>query len=172
MNPLEVALEVLPDLRIDLDDGTEDGLVELEGLDLAARAHGCRPVTVFEEGDLAEGVTRAERPERALFTSLAAPEHPGRAGDDDVEAVGLRSFLDDHVAEAVRDRLEGLDDEPPCVLGQELEHRKAVEDGGGTVGQLLRDAHATALGFSPHAREPASEPLRAVDLVSADLRAR
>jgi len=63
MDALEVALEVRPDLRVHLHHGTKDRLVELERLDLAARTHGRRSVSLLENADLSEGVPRPERPE-------------------------------------------------------------------------------------------------------------
>src|SRR5439155_388520 len=161
---LDVALEVLPDRGVDLDDGPEDGLVEAERLDLAARADGRGPVTVLDQSDLAEGVTRPERPERRFLALLAALEGAGRTADDDVEAVRFGALLDDHLAEAERDGLEGLDHEPAGVVGQELEDRDLVED--------VRDAHATAPVFSLPAPELASGSPCSTNLVSPGRRDR
>ncbi len=144
---LDVTLEVLLDRGIDLDDGTEDRLVELQRLDVAARANGGRSVSVLEEGDLAEVVAGPQAPERHLLATVSPPEHPGRAGNDHVEGIRLVAFGHDHLAEPVRDGNKRLDDEPARLVGKQLQDREAFENGRGVLGQLLRDAHATAPGF-------------------------
>ena len=121
--PRDLSLELLADLGLAVDRGPEDGLVQLERLDGAARAHRGGPWPLVEQSHLAEHVACLEDVERDLLAVVTLLERASSSRDEDVERVAGLPFLDDHAPEPERDRLEALPDEATRVLGERHEER-------------------------------------------------
>ena len=104
-------LQCVGDLRMRAGEPGEDRAAQAQHGHRAARTHGCEPRGSFEQSALAEAVAAVEHVEGDLLTVLAALDHSGRAGDDDVKGICLVALAHDGGAERVTLLLEALSDE-------------------------------------------------------------
>src|SRR5438093_5345458 len=98
-------------LRVTFRQRLEDASVEPQPGHLAAGPDRRKPGRLLEQSHLAEAVARLEDVERDLVASRSRLEDAGGAREDDVERVCVLAFADDRSPEAVRYRLEAVDDE-------------------------------------------------------------
>ena len=101
-------LELGPDLRVVAHQRGEHRSVKSQGPHFAARAHRRAPRPLFQQGQLAESITRTKLVQRDLLATLAVRDDPRRAGHQHAESVGGVPLSYDHRAKRIRNRNEAV----------------------------------------------------------------
>ena len=124
----------------------EHRAVEPQHLHFPAGANGGGMDAAIDEAALAEGVAGAQGAEGDLVAVVAALDHAGAAGDEDVERVGGVALPHHDLAEAEGGGDEAADDEVAHVGGQVGQDRDPLKDQVGRVDPAVapRSPHATA----------------------------